>query len=453
LQIWENWISATAPSSAAALAPSAAGRVAAVVQKTPTQTYVDNFNPARYVQRGTDLANPDYTREGAARRVGKPSSQIVAGRDYDFARIKAVETRLAGVDRLTALRAIFNKVTAGAKTNLARHLAMLRFLQQAGIHNPYLMPVYSDRTMVQDPLVLLELGEMYCGQVSRLAVDLFDSAGYQGRVVQLNGHAVAEIYYDMKWHYFDADVFGNGDTVYCRNGSIPSLAELSRTPYLIDSLPSYWEPRQGNEFVPQSYRQPSYHYFSRTAWVNQFKGTTRTPCATYKIATAAQARASRRYGWEYAKSVDTPDRLLPDIPAYYAPAAPTIASVTTWRTASGAVQVTITWNASFDFDHDLAGYRVLVSRQSRGWNYNGQSLPTGLMSLKSSSTGWTSAKYAARFTLPKSEVFSVRTTKTSQVLQFNNPGNYFISIMPYDAHGQTVGRTLYPLSEEVRVTI
>ena len=33
-----------------------------------------------------------------------------------------------------------------------------------------------------------------------------------------------------------------------------------------------------------------------------------------------------------------------------------------------------------------------------------------------------------------------------------SPGAYFISIMPFDAHGEAAGRTLYPLSEELCIT-
>ena len=100
---------------------------------------------------------------------------------------------------------------------------MLQFLQDISIHNQYLLPVYPNGQMVEDPLVLLQLGEMQCGQMASLAVDLFAAAGYQGRLVQLGGHVIAEIYYGQNWHYFDADLFGNGETVFNPDGSIPSV--------------------------------------------------------------------------------------------------------------------------------------------------------------------------------------------------------------------------------------
>ena len=63
--------------------------------------------------------------------------------------------------------------------------------------------MHPDKSIVKDPLVLLELGEMRCGHVAGLAVDLFDAMGYEGRLVQLSCHVIAEIKYDGRWHYFD----------------------------------------------------------------------------------------------------------------------------------------------------------------------------------------------------------------------------------------------------------
>ena len=90
--------------------------------------------------------------------------------------------------------------------------------------------------MVSDPLVLLQLGEMRCGHVARVAVDLFSAAGYQARLVQLGAHVIAEVYYGQNWHYFDADMFKGGQCVFNPDGSIPSVDQLSQSPYLIDSL-------------------------------------------------------------------------------------------------------------------------------------------------------------------------------------------------------------------------
>ena len=80
---------------------------------------------------------------------------------------------------------------------------------------------YSEGDWVYDPLVLLELGDMWCTQGAILAIDLFGAAGYPGRLVQLAQHQIAEIYYDGDWHYFDTDSFGNGETILEDDGNIP----------------------------------------------------------------------------------------------------------------------------------------------------------------------------------------------------------------------------------------
>ena len=133
-----------------------------------------------------------------------------------------------------------------------------------------------------------------------MAVDLFSSVGYQARLDQLAGHVIAEIYYGGNWHYFDADMFGGGECVFLPNGSIPSVAQLSQHPYLIDSLPADWEPslQQLRADVPPQVA-PSWYYFSLQAWDAEFPaGKAPTPYVVYKTATPAQAANSIYYGWE-----------------------------------------------------------------------------------------------------------------------------------------------------------
>ena len=140
------------------------------------------------------------------------------------------------------------------------------------------------------------------------------------------------------------------------------------------------------------------------------------------------------------------------MPEYYTPTAPQIESVQTQVQPNGSLNVTIGWSASYDPNGGVS-YSVLVSSASRGWNYNGESLPANLMSLKSLNVPWNSSMYMARFAAPKSNVLDDVTTATSATLNFALPGKYYITIMPQDAHGESVGRTLYPESEEIRITV
>jgi hypothetical protein len=216
------------------------------LQRVKSRLFIKRLDPSHYVRQGTDFGNSDYTLEGSARRVGVPPERLDRAYDYDLFKLAAAQERLAGLDRAAALRRLFEKLTAEAQGNTERHLKVLKFLQQASIHNAYLQPTHSDRTMVTDPWLLLELGEMRCGHVARLAVDLFAAGGYRGRLVPLGGHVIAEIDYDGAWHYFDADLFGNGNTLINSDGSIPSVEQMSRDPIQIDSLPAAWEPADAN---------------------------------------------------------------------------------------------------------------------------------------------------------------------------------------------------------------
>lgn len=146
--------------------------------RSPTDEYLAALDVRRFERQGTDYTNPAYS----PLRLGKPLANLDTVWDYDHPRLEAVARRLEGVDRRTVLAAIFDQLTRGCRTNTERHLAVLTFLHKAGNHG-LLQPTWPDRTGVFDPLVLLELGEMRCGQVNRVAVDLFAAAGFAGRIV------------------------------------------------------------------------------------------------------------------------------------------------------------------------------------------------------------------------------------------------------------------------------
>ena len=190
-----------------------------------TNEYISQFVPENYMKAGVDYFNPRYSPQ----RLNKSIDQIDITNDYPFKYLEQIELKVRKVDRRKALKSIFEKITASSNTELERHLSVLNFLYKAAHHNQYVQPMYPDRTTVLDPIVLLELGEMRCGHVARVAADLFDAAGYKVRLVQLHAHVSAEIYYDGKWHLFEADLAGGPPIMV--DGQIPSVEELSKTPF------------------------------------------------------------------------------------------------------------------------------------------------------------------------------------------------------------------------------
>lgn len=70
-----------------------------------------------------------------------------------------------------------------------------------------------------------------CDDANKALVYLFQQAGLQARLVALNGHVVAEAYYDSKWHMFDAD----GKYYFQKQGeSISAVIDLEKDCSILD---------------------------------------------------------------------------------------------------------------------------------------------------------------------------------------------------------------------------
>jgi hypothetical protein len=408
-----------------------------------TNRYMANFDPLRYETLGSDYDNPVFSPENQ----GISLDQIDNTYDYDFERLSKTEAFLKGVDRPRVLKYIFEMVTDGLSNDKEKHLAVLRFLDKSSYHNVIWQPMYPDQVMVTDPLVLLELHEMRCGHIARVAADLFDAAGYPTRLVQLSGHIVAEIFYEGDWHYFDADVFGGGETVLDYEGDIPSVAELSRTNkgYLIDSLAAvYYEvitkPRVNGP------RYPSYYYFSK----NAYSGST---WPTYYIKTATVKESNNYlYGWNYFDTVVAKDIVLTDSPDYYEPGAVSFTSIQIDHEQDLAY---IEWSPSVDKDNDLLGYYVFISSSSRGWDYLNFGGEKELLSFwnAAENNDWDPQMYDNLFKLPPHEIDLIKTEGTSAQFSIKKGSTYYVSVMPYDAHGESVGKKLYPMSNEIKLSL
>jgi WD40 repeat protein len=416
-----------------------------VFSETATNIYLGQMSIARYEFDGTDYTDPYYS----PLRLGIPLSQINATYTYDFNRLFQVQRSLQGVNRQVVLQAIFNQITAGATTHTQMHLDVLAFLQKVSNHDAYIQPMYPDGSTVMDPLILLELGEMRCGHVARLAVDLFQAAGlgFTGRLVLLGGHIVAEIGYDSTWHYLDADIFGGGQCVRLRDGTIPSVAQLSHMPGALDALAANQEPNFINSAPVPSWVNPSYFYFSRSAY-----GNTR-PTYLYRTGSPAQWAASGYYGWESYQTGPAWDIQLNNISPRYTPGAPMLTNAVLTPLADGTVQATISWKPANDSNGGLLGYHVYISDVSRGWNYNGVGIPANLyVAAQGSTAGWAPSMYDALFTLPPSDIALLTTPTTSITYALPAGGTYYVSVMPYDAYGQSIGKTLYHASDEICIS-
>lgn len=409
--------------------------------KTPKQK---NILETWIYQNSREMARISRIPNTVPLRLGKPMEQIDKVFDYDFERIVRTEKYLEGIDRKRVLRHIFETITDGARTNTEKHLRILKFLHKSSFHN-YIQPMYSNGTTVYDPLVLLELSEMKCGHVNRIAVDLFASAGIKGRLVQAGHHVLAEVFYDGSWHYFDGDIFGNGEIVLNENGSVPSLVELSRTPYLIDSLAHYFELSFRGTSKTQSIRYPSWFYFGKASYA---EGTV----VYYEKTATEDQEQNELYGWNYYNTNNDNERELYDMKLVYQPAAVTFKHIYIDTSKGDKANVYIEWDESQDTDNDLLGYKVYVSENSRNWSYNEFSGPNELREFWSNTNGWKPEMYERLFKEPTHNVALIKTNKTHVNIPLERSRTYFVTVMPFDAHGESVGKVLYRMSEEIKVS-
>jgi hypothetical protein len=346
------------------------------------------------------------------------------------------------VDHQKALLAIFTRVTRGAASNTEKHLQLLQFIQQSTIHASS-VAAYSENEWVYDPLVLLELGNMLCTQADMIAMDLFGAAGYPSRLVQLGQHQIAEIFYDGSWHYFDPDLFGNGQTVRNSAGEIPSVAEMSRLqPQALDALAAYQElsVMDCSEENVSGFYYPSYFYFSSQAYpANAPQG--------YFVGSAEQ------YGYYDMRKVESIPSLdiiqLQEFSAQHVPEKPHITGI---QVSGNTLSIQF---SSQDEDGDLAGFQVFISNHTRGWDYNQFYGPVSARGYWANPAGWEAAMYPRLFELPGAEVklLTLPPDENEALLTLEPGKTYFISISAFDRYGVGVGRRLFAASNELKVTI
>jgi hypothetical protein len=412
-----------------------------LIQTDPTEEFIKNLDITKYERNGTDYANPKYNPE----RIGKPLEEIDREYDFDFERLAQVEKKLEGIDRKKALKTIFDQVTKDAKTNLEKHLAIVKFLQKSSFHND-IQPTYPDKQPVYDPLVLLELNEIRCGHVARIGVDLFESAGYKGRLVQAGYHILAEIAYDNSYHYFEADLIGGGQTVI-KNGKIPSVIELKDDVGLLDSLGSNYESAPLLTTAKESIPYPSYFYFYKKAYSSE-------PFYYQKIATNEE-KINKWYGWNYFTTIHDYERtLIEDQPVYYIPGSINYQNILLKSQSQTARNIlNLEWSESKDLDQDLLGYKIYIATKSRGWNNVHWQGEHKLKKFNHDLGSWKPEMYDSLFQEPPHDVLLLKTKETKATLELTKGKDYYITIMPYDQHGESVGRVLYPPSNEIKISL
>jgi hypothetical protein len=400
-------------------------------------------------RRGRQLGSDRYSPD----RVAKPRHAIDRVFDYDFALVDEVSERLRGVARPFVLRYIFDSVVDSATTDTERHLAVLAFLQDVAYHNYWVQPMRRDRTEVFDPLVLLELNEMRCGHVARLAVDLFRAGGYRARLVQVGAHVLAEVYYDQRWHYVDADIFKAGQVVLDRAGNVPSLQELATMPEELDRLSAYmvfnpqtvvWAPGDERSGTASA-AYPSSYYFSASGYGDV------APAYYVKTAWRWKERFDRDYGWRRFKTLPNRELQLTSGAVRYQPAAPLWSSVATRPAGKDRFLVELEWQPAGVPSGSLVGYRVSIGRGSRGWQHDRLVSDPSVSGYWSPGNGWSRSAYDNVFRPPPSDVGCFATNETKFRIELESGRDFFVSVTGVDAYGARIGKDCFFASEELVV--
>ncbi len=157
-------------------------------------------------------------------------------------------------------------------------------------------------------------------------------------------------------------------------------------------------------------------------------------------------------GWKPVDQIAPGDVVVEkDFAAQYTPTKPSITQVQ-FDPANTALTIGFVAN---DLDNDLAGYQVFISTHSRGWDYNQFYGDTSAKAYWADPGGWKPDMYEKLFELPLSDAGLVKLgANQNQVNIPVKPGKtYFITVMPFDSYGLSVGRVLYPESNELKVTV
>jgi hypothetical protein len=405
------------------------------LSRAATEQYIKSLDVSRFEDLGTSYTSDRYHPDQFPNIVGEHGT--------NYAYVNDLQKRLHGVNRPLVLKAIFDQVTEQADDHTQRHLAVLKFLHKVGVHQHGLKLVHEDGRKVSDPLVLLEANVMHCGQVAGVAVDLFESAGYEARTVCLEGHVVAEIWYDGDWHIFDGDSMGgNGLSPMSPDGSIPSMVELTEHPEWIDALPHRFElSQEGIARINGGYAR-SWRYCRS----GDFEGRCYTRKPNYVNAN------DKYYGWTNTRS-EPCDWATNETEARFQPGIVKFMDVSVVDSSDGFAEVTISWKEAKDKDNDLLGYRVFVSRDSRQWQYDIFHGSSDSQRYWNSSSGWQPEMYERIYTLPPHEVEMIVTAEPKVTLRLEEGAPYFVTVAAFDEYHERAGRVLYLMSNELRIDL
>lgn len=371
--------------------------------------------------------------------------------EFDFDYLQEVEESLSGLPRRKILSMLANDITKDANTDIAAYEALNLFCQIVSKNFVSRQPVYPDKIMVSDPLLLLHMNEMRCGHIARVAADLANELGWSSRLVQLAGHVVAEVCIRDRWMLIDADLFAGGDVALLDSGQPGSVAELSHEAESLDRLFTHADLTlffQLDGGLPNGFLYPSRTYFSDEAY-----GESKP---VYYVKDKDWDPEDPYFGWHNYEEQAADDIQTSVIPARYTPGAPEIISI-----EQGPTEVVVRWTKSGDPSGILDHYKIYLNSISRGWNYYRylgwqisalrKGPETTLKELQDRwvAPGQMSEDYYARALGPIAHDVCIESNEAEISIPLETVERApFLTVCAVDSYGLKVGRRRWPVSPE-----
>jgi len=352
---------------------------------------------------------------------------------FDLDYLASTKTTLAKFPRYSTLLKVAKDITEGSVNDLEAFEKVVFFCQAVSKNFQARQPV-SDKAgnnIVTDPLVLLTLKEMRCGHIARLAADICQTLGWRARLVQLGGHVTAEAFVSGDWRVLEADLLGGGEIPRLKDGSIPSVQQLSKEPEAIDKLFFNGESTiyATNDTFTVSIIYPSYFYFSQKAY-----GMTK-PLYYEKVPITSDDNLDNNFGWNNYKTTDAENFTMTDTESLWTPGKPAFVDV-----SNRDDRYFVRWNMPSDRSEHFSGFNVFFSSSPRGFNtkvYYGDKalqkyfIPLGEMKEKD---------YRAIFQAPEFE-HKIETDTNFLYADIDLIHKYpYVNVMPRDKYGDSIGK-------------
>lgn len=240
-------------------------------------------------------------------KVATKKSEENISKHHAVQRVKIIQDKIQNSykTRTEILKDFFHVVTKYDITDYDKWISVMEYLRAIVQHpEPIKDMVWCEENkLCWDPVLNMLFGLGKCGQYARIIHDIAYANGYESRVVQLAGHVIAEVKWDNKWHFIDADkiYFNRENLKNIFPDNLPSVKELSKNPLILLKFPT----------VPSStenkceYHDILYGYFSNVAF-NQKERKYDIRYFT-KYSDFLKWDSFEDYGWESIKNLEDLD--------------------------------------------------------------------------------------------------------------------------------------------------